>query len=1763
VEDAYDLTPMQHGILFHSRLEAAAADGEKGEIYVVQLHCALLGPLDLGAFRDAWQRVVERHAVLRTSFHWSDQERPQQVVHRGVQAPLTLIDWQNVAAPERACRFADLLAGERRRGFELTRAPLLRVILVRLAARERRLVFAFHHLLLDGWSMPLLFDELLRLYEGCRRGAPPALPPPRPFRDFVDWLRRQDGARAEAFWRRELAGFRTPTPVPVEAWPGTPGAAPPRYTRQSRLLSAAETAALQVLARRHHLTMSSLVLGAWALMLARYAGVRDVLFGATSAGRPADLPEVEEMLGLFINTLPVRVPVDPEAPLGAWLTRLQERLAALRELEHCSLADVQRASEVPPGTPLFASVVIFENYPFRLGAAAGAGTAGGGAGRLRIAGVQAVQNTNYPLALVGALRGDQLLLRLAYDAGRTTTPPPARAVAQTAALLREMALDAARERQLGALSPLDPAERHQLLHEWSGTSREPAVGPPLHQLFERQAAAAPAAPALVFGDLTLSYAEVDGRATRLASALRRLGAGRPLRRESETLVAVALRRSPWLPITLLAIWKAGGAWLPLDPSYPRERLAFMLADSGAGLLLAEPDLRRELPCPPGLRTTGVEELLAAAGAAGTGGVPDAPARQAHAEAPPEPGDLAYVIYTSGSTGTPKGVMIGHRGLANLVREQIAAFGVTPASRVLQLASCSFDASVSEVWTAWAAGAALVMAPDSVPVGEGLVRLLREQRVSVATIPPSLLASLPPAELPSLATLVVAGEVATGGLLARWAPGRRRVLNAYGPTEASVCATVERCRPGAGEPLLGRAIANVGIYLLDPRQQPVPIGAVGEICLSGVGLARGYLGRPALTAERFLPDPWSPAPGGRLYRSGDLARFGADGRLAFLGRRDTQVKVRGVRIEIGEIEAALASHPGVQAAAVVARREAADEAGLQLAAFVVAAAGAGAAADEPDALAERLRAYLRRRLPEPMVPGRFTLLAALPRTPAGKLDRDALARGEQGLAAPGRPAAHPSAPPRGNLERILAALWCEVLGVAEVGIDDNFFQLGGHSLSGATLVGRLQEQLGEIVHVVVMYDAPTVRSLAAYLGELYPAAVARLSGAADAPAGPPPPAIPGSPDAADVPLGPVAASRFGELRRVVARERRRERAAVMRGAAAAAPSTGRAAAPNPPVLFVLSPPRSGSTLLRVMLAGHPRLFAPPELELLGFESLTERRAAFSGRHGFWLEGVVRALMEIHGCDAAAAAARVAALERRGATSQDLYREVQLAIAPRLLVDKTPSYALEPEVLARAEALFDGARYVHLLRHPQAMIRSFEEARLEQVFFRFPHRFARRELAELIWQVSQENIVAFLAGVPEERQLQLRFEELVADPAAELGRLCRWLGLDFHPDMARPYERQQSRMTDGIHPWSRMLGDVKFHAHRDVDPAIAVRWRQAMRGHLLAPPTAELAARLGYGPPPAPASVRQGRRGRRARPAVTPSTSQQSRRRQGGLVALQPSGSRPPLVCIHPAGGSVLCYRELARALDPEQPVFGLEAQGMADGEAPLSSMEAIAERSLAILLTALPQGPYRLLGWSFGGLVAYEVACRLAASGRGAELLAILDAGPEPAAAPATAHPRLDGADLLAAAFQSILPVTADQVRAMPPDEWLPRLLGQARDAGKLPAGIDLAHARRLLAAFQAHQRAARAYRPGSYPGRVILVRATGAPRAAGPALPPAPDAAGGAGNAREPRRDPTLEWSGLAAAVEVLAMPGEHEQMVAPPYLDALVEHLRRSLQAL
>ncbi len=940
-------------------------------------------------------------------------------------------------------------------------------------------------------------------------------------------------------------------------------------------------------------------------------------------------------------------------------------------------------------------------------------------------------------------------------------------------------LAAQTERAAETLTGLRPSVPYVINEARSYASASVCV----HEIFEQRVNSAPDAIALASSGAALTYRELNERANQLAHYLRARGVG------PEALVGVCLQRSFDMIISMLAVLKAGGAYVPLDPTYPQDRLRFMIEDAGLRLMLTSQGLTELLPP----QKAGVICLDKQA---------EAIALQSKEN--PSSGvtekNLAYMIYTSGSTGKPKGVLVQHGGVRNLVLAQAEAFRVRPGSRVLQFASMSFDASVSEVFKTLSAGAELYLEAQSLPLtGPDLSRLLREQSITVVTLPPSALGTLKTEELPALRTLAVAGEACPPELVARWSPGRL-FLNAYGPTEITVCATMAECDANGARPAIGRPMRNTQVYVLDSNLRPVPTGEAGELYLCGEGIARGYHNRPELTAEKFIPNPFSDEPGLRLYRTGDLGAYLPDGQIDFLGRIDEQVKVRGFRIEPGEIESAINSHAGVKACVVIAREDTPGE--KRLVAYFVGEAGSAPSSAE-------LGSYLKERLPEHMLPAAFVMLESLPLSPSGKIDRRA-------LPAPTRRSAQTAvATPRTQLEKVLMRLWREILSVESVGHDDNFFELGGDSLKVAMFLNRLQEELGEVVYVVALFDAPTIAQLAAYLQQYYREAVARLNGEV-----------------------------WRSDEQAVAKRIDDAKLDYVRSIMKPLPPPSFSLEPkNPPAIFILSPPRSGSTLLRVMLAGNSGLFAPPELQLLCCNTLEDRKATFTGRYGFWLEGTIRALMDINGSDAEAAKRLMQECEQKGMTTQQFYLLLQELVAPRVLVDKTPAYALDLETLKRAEDYFDNALYIHLLRHPNGMIRSFEDAKLDQIF-RYEHTLTTRQLAESIWTICHQNIGTFLRDVPAARQHVVRFEELVKEPASVLGQLCGFLGVELEPAMVQPHANQEKKMTDGIHGLSRMLGDIKFHTHKQVDANIADRWKQNHEEDFLGDVTWTMARSLGY-------------------------------------------------------------------------------------------------------------------------------------------------------------------------------------------------------------------------------------------------------------------------------------------------------------------------------
>ncbi|MCP1646315.1 amino acid adenylation domain-containing protein/non-ribosomal peptide synthase protein (TIGR01720 family) [Pseudomonas citronellolis] len=1034
IDDLYPLSPMQQGMLFHSLYRQDAGD------YINQLRLDVEG-LDPQRFHQAWQAVLDAHDSLRTGFLWQGSEVPLQFVRRHVEMPCSLVDWRGRADLTEA--LDGLAAAEREQGFDLGRAPLLRLALVRSGEHAWHLIYTNHHILMDGWSNARLLGEVLQRYHG----AEPRRPAGR-YRDYIAWLQARDAQRDEAFWREQLRPLEEPTRLARALVAGELGGSGHAEFRCE--LDAERTRDLAEFARAQKVTLNTLVQAAWLLLLQRCSGQATVAFGATVAGRPADLRGVEEQVGLFINTLPVIASPRAEQPLGQWLQQVQEQNLALREHEHTPLYDIQRWAG-QGGEALFDNILVFENYPV---AAVLQEQASEG---LTFGAMASHEQTNYPLSL-GVNAGSTLELQYGYDRAHFTAAAIERLDRQLTHLLAQMpALGA--QAALGEFELIEGEQRQRLLRDWAYNPGRYADERDVELRFAEQAACQPTACALLFDGRELSYGELNARANRLAHRLIEAGVG------PDVLVGVAMERGLELAVALLAVLKAGGAYVPLDPDYPAERLGYMIQDSGLRLLLGQAELLAGLALPASLACLALDDEATWA------------AHPAHDPAPrAQPANLAYVMFTSGSSGRPKGVAISRQALARHVEVAADFYGIDREDRMLQFSSFSFDAFVEQLYPPLARGASVVLRDAQVWDSETLYRQILDLGITTLYLTAAYwgmlardFAARGPRDYGRLRQVHSGGEAMPPEGLAAWrAAGLQhvRLLNTYGPTEATVTVTSLDCAAylngAAALPAslpIGRTLPGRALYVLDGAGQPVAEGVVGELAVGGELLARGYHGRPGLTAERFVPDPFG-APGQRLYRTGDLARWSADGVLEYLGRADQQVKIRGYRIEPGEIEACLGEHPALARALVLALPAAG---GLQLVAYAVPRAWPGDTED----LRTRLAAHLRERLPEYMLPAHLLLLERLPLAPSGKVERkalplpDASTRQEDYVA------------PQGELENQVAAIWCEVLGLERVGRDDHFFELGGHSLLAVGVVSRLQLELGLKLTPQLLFQFPTL------------------------------------------------------------------------------------------------------------------------------------------------------------------------------------------------------------------------------------------------------------------------------------------------------------------------------------------------------------------------------------------------------------------------------------------------------------------------------------------------------------------------------------------------------------------------------------------------------------------------------------------------------------------------------------------------------------------
>jgi amino acid adenylation domain-containing protein/thioester reductase-like protein len=1098
IENIYPMTPMQQGILFHT------LNAPETGLYVVQSSYRFNNQINLAAFKQAWQQVINQHPILRTSFHWQQYKEPFQVVYKQIELP-----WRELQLGKGE-KLETWLEKDRKEGFNLNQAPLMRLSLIHLDNNTYQFIWSCHHVILDGWSTALILKQVLDSYQALSQSQITPLKPSRPYGDYVAWLRQQDLSQAEAYWQKTLQGFTVPTPLEM----GRVGDKETRKLGEASLkLSSVATAALKSLAKEHRLTVNSILQGAWALLLSRYSGEDDVVFGATSSGRPPNLVGSESMVGLFINTLPVRVKVPADRSLIPWLQTLQSQQIEAQQYEYTPLIQVQQWSDVPKDLPLFESILVFENYPVD----ASLGEFGI---EMEIEQTQSIESTNYPLAISAGLR-DKLTLEILYDRDRFSSSTVTGILGHLQHLLEQFINHP--EANLADLSILTKEEKQQILIDWNSNQVNYPDNLCIHQLFEQQAAKTPNAVAVISEQEQLTYQELDRRAQELAVYLQTIGV------KPEVIVGICLERSLEAIIAILGILKAGGAYLPLDPAYPQQRLNYIVKDAQISIILTQTNLQAKIKsC-----VTATENNIKIISLDNNF---KSPPTSLHPYTP-NPDNLAYVIYTSGSTGKPKGVAIAHRALVNFAQAAVQEYEITSSDRILQFASLSFDASVEEIYPCLIAGGTLVLRSEEMGYSPSLLlEKSRDYGITVLDLPTAFwhllteeLASNPDLQLPeSIRSVIIGGEAVNPNKVATWnrlVGNTCQLINTYGPTETTVVATTYKI-PQQIDNLstipIGKPLPNLQTYILDKNLQPVPIGIPGELHIGGVGVAGGYINNSKLTTEKFLIPPAPLSKGGlrgdrggicdRLYKTGDKARYLPDGNIEFLGRIDNQVKIRGFRVELAEIETILTRHPDLEESIVIAQEETSGD--RSLVAYLVPSQSDRAIPTEATDLDNRsdkrntqsdtageiitpftkqnislgswndyannpqqeiidrnlvavLRNYLKEKLPEYMIPSQFVLLEAFPLTPNGKVDRHALLTSAH---LQPKMSATVTAPRTVN-EQQMVEIWQEVLGVSQVGIYDNFFDLGGHSLLIVRLFARIRAVLQMDLPFQFLFDAP--------------------------------------------------------------------------------------------------------------------------------------------------------------------------------------------------------------------------------------------------------------------------------------------------------------------------------------------------------------------------------------------------------------------------------------------------------------------------------------------------------------------------------------------------------------------------------------------------------------------------------------------------------------------------------------------------------------------
>lgn len=1046
IEDIYELTPLQQGILFHSLYN------EGSNTYLDQFCYNLSGKLDNELFKKAWDEIIRRHSIFRTSFQWKGIAKPVQIVSKQAELNWKYFDWQNLTPEEQEKEYEDFLKADRENIFNFEKAPLMRCTLMRLSEDSHKFVWTFQHILMDGWSYPIIQRDVFAVYEKLCEGKEINLPKPLPYKNFVLWLSGRDKVKAEKFWKNDLSGFTSPTILNSTDFLIKDKSH--EVIEEEIIFDKDITTELQNTARQNQLTLNTVIQGAWSSIVSTYSGESDIVFGGTVSGRNPELKGVETMAGLFINTLPVRVIVDKNRNFLEWLKELQLKQIERDEFSYTSLVDIQEWSELPRNTQLFDNILVFENYP--LDRSLENGVAG-----IKITGLRSYEKTNFALTVI-VMPGEKLAVKFVYDKSVYSHQFIGQIKTNFETLIKNISGNA--DRRISDIPMITKEEEKIYLNEWNNTNAK-YPEETINTLFEKQAEKTPENIAVVSGNQKLTYRELNEKSDILAAYLRN-----NFHIKRNDLICVLLDKSEMMIVTLLAILKSGGAYVPVDPAYPQDRINYILSNS-KGKVLVTATIHKEKA--EGEFKGEIAELEKI----------DFTVKSGKCENINEPGDTAYIIYTSGTTGNPKGCMISHRNVVRLMISDKNDYDFNDSDVWVMAHSYCFDFSVWEMYGALLYGGKLIIPqPENVRDISSFLSLVKENKITVLNQTPLAFYGLVSEELKSnshkldthLRYVIFGGEKLEPQKFREWIktyPLKKiQLINMYGITETTVHVTFYRIKDEdvnseiSSSPI-GKPIPETRVYVFDEYMKLVPANVKGEFFVGGSGVARGYLFNEELTSQRFIKNPYLPEE--TIYRTGDLGYRHYNGELEYIGRKDKQVKIRGYRIELGEIESTIFKFPGIKTAVVIDKDY--GEGDKRLVAYFVKGADA-------EIGIHNIRDFLKSKLPSYMIPSDFIELDKIPLTSQGKINKTALPEPSATVHERGADYSEP----KDTLELQLVKIWEKVLGVKPVGIKDNFFDLGGHSLIALRLFGYIEKLTGKKLPLSTLFSSPTIEQLAVIL-----------------------------------------------------------------------------------------------------------------------------------------------------------------------------------------------------------------------------------------------------------------------------------------------------------------------------------------------------------------------------------------------------------------------------------------------------------------------------------------------------------------------------------------------------------------------------------------------------------------------------------------------------------------------------------------------------------